>query len=774
MSDVVGSAAFELRATRQQMKKDLEEAKRDLGGFVNEAEREVGGSTSRLGGMMGKLGLAVGALSAAIGVGIAMIVKFGSASLEMADALSDSAQRIGIGAEALQEWQYVARKTGQDANQVSGALEDFSNRAAQAAAGLNKSAKDAFKAIGFEQADLRSFKDTEGLIDAVTDRIGELKNEADRAAIAEKLGLGPLSTALREGSDEVARLRDEAAALGFVMDEALIQKGAEAQGQLEDLSQVIGIQMAEAFIGLSDEVLAFTGYIADALRGLNAFIERFNEGRQRASMIYGGDVIGMAARGETGQAVRTAASAIASGQAARMTSAYANPTYENSDDPALQRQQAAIAGSVSATRGRGNSGRTGLTPVTPRDRADNSADRARRAAEQEARRSERVEEEIARARIRVLGIVDDEAQTVQQRYDTAKAQVEAEREAEAKNLESRKARKDITQAEFDQLTLINTQTATLEDRVASDVLARDLADERLAKERALNDLTVDLLSIQAGSARTAGERARLERQLLQMAQRRAREDLETELSRTPGLSEDDKRNRRGRLADVQRAQSEAIRNQNLTPLQAWRDASLKSIGEVNEAYEGIAARGLDALNDGIVDAIMNSKNLGDVFSNVAKQIMADLLAISVRKSITEPLADMLFPGKGSSGGGIGSLFSRFLKIGSNANGTDSWAGGLTYINEGMRGEIVNLPNGTQIIPHDISMKMAAGAGKSSSAGAYFDLRGAVLTQDLVDQMNAIGRAAEDRAHSRALNDAPKLTMSQTAKQQTHSVGRRRR
>lgn len=43
-------------------------------------------------------------------------------------------------------------------------------------------------------------------------------------------------------------------------------------------------------------------------------------------------------------------------------------------------------------------------------------------------------------------------------------------------------------------------------------------------------------------------------------------------------------------------------------------------------------------------------------------------------------------------------------IGEKATGTPYWKGGLTSINEGGRGEIVTLPSGTQIIPHDVSKK----------------------------------------------------------------------
>ena len=43
----------------------------------------------------------------------------------------------------------------------------------------------------------------------------------------------------------------------------------------------------------------------------------------------------------------------------------------------------------------------------------------------------------------------------------------------------------------------------------------------------------------------------------------------------------------------------------------------------------------------------------------------------------------------------------------NALGTSYWRGGLTRVNE-RGGEIMNLPSGTQIIPHDISARMAGG------------------------------------------------------------------
>lgn len=45
-----------------------------------------------------------------------------------------------------------------------------------------------------------------------------------------------------------------------------------------------------------------------------------------------------------------------------------------------------------------------------------------------------------------------------------------------------------------------------------------------------------------------------------------------------------------------------------------------------------------------------------------------------------------------------------------ATGTSYHRGGLARINENKRGEIVNLPNGTQVVPHDVSKKAATNKG----------------------------------------------------------------
>jgi len=691
MSDapIVGSAAFELRASRKKLAEDIKASERDLKASMGQIENDANKGAKSIGASIGRLTTAavasVTALVTVLGLAAAGALSLGLKGMRMADDMANTARKIGVGTDALQEWRYVAQKTGADARDADRALDSFATKLAQATAGTSRGAVKAFEFLGFDRDQLRGFKSTEEGLDKVTDAIKNLKREADRAAVAEALGLGALSSALRDGAVDVAALRDEARQLGIVMDAEMIRRASDAQAQFDTLAQIIDINLKGAFIDLAPVIIKAIELVAKLAEKLSDAMDAWRDldtktgrglgredarlAREQADLIsrYGSpdamrgqrihaDRVSGGAYTQPKAVARVGADPMAVGLGQAIGQIGVGPVDArehfdaiNSRRLAIAREQQERASTATPQRTDRASGGS-LTLPPPKTPVDRSAER-------EARRAERVEQEIFRARQRALGIFDREALTVQERFDIEQAQVKLEREAEQKQLESRLARKDITAKEYEQLKLLNDQTATLEDRVAADILARDLADERLAQERALSDLTRDLLSLQSGAARTAKERRDIELRLLAMAQERAREDLERELSRTPGLSDADKQARRDELGRIERAQTDAVNRQNMGPMEAWRDANLRTAAEVQEAYERVATRGLDALNDGLVDAIMNTRSLGDVFKNVAKQILADLLSISVRQSIVEPLAAALFGGSGggapASSGGAG-------------------------------------------------------------------------------------------------------------------------
>ncbi len=73
----------------------------------------------------------------------------------------------------------------------------------------------------------------------------------------------------------------------------------------------------------------------------------------------------------------------------------------------------------------------------------------------------------------------------------------------------------------------------------------------------------------------------------------------------------------------------------------------------------------------------------------------------------------------------------------HATGTPYFAGGLTSINEGGRGETVVLPSGTQIIPHDVAKKQPA-PGSNSSVTVNVHIAGNVIgSRDFAEYVGSV-------------------------------------
>ncbi|MBP8311056.1 MAG: hypothetical protein KAY46_27515, partial [Burkholderiaceae bacterium] len=148
-------------------------------------------------------------------------------------------------------------------------------------------------------------------------------------------------------------------------------------------------------------------------------------------------------------------------------------------------------------------------------------------------------------------------------------------------------------------------------------------------------------------------------------------------------------------------------------------------------------------------------------------IVGDFIEIALRQAILRPLAESLFGGGGGGGfGGGGGIFSTMgaasslLGIPGFATGTNNAPRGLAVVGE--RGpELVRFNGGEQVIPNHAIGNMGVGGGGGSVVQHFnLDARGAVLTQDLVNQINSMGqRAAEAGArggHALAARDIAQM------------------
>lgn len=137
---------------------------------------------------------------------------------------------------------------------------------------------------------------------------------------------------------------------------------------------------------------------------------------------------------------------------------------------------------------------------------------------------------------------------------------------------------------------------------------------------------------------------------------------------------------------------------------------------LDEAFEEIAAQGLESLGDGITDAIMGAESLADAFGNVADQIIADLVRIAIRQAVIKPLAGMLDNTFSTS------IFSKGLGFG-GGRATGGPVDPSQFYMVGEHGRELFVPDvpGTIVPNHALS---SFGSGGGSSLTVHVDARGA--------------------------------------------------
>ncbi|MBX3480082.1 MAG: hypothetical protein KF842_06755 [Caulobacter sp.] len=253
---------------------------------LNAASGAARKSVAGLAGVAEGAGSALMALGpagvAAAGALVAMkAVSFGiekaREAMDFAGELTNTAKALNVTTDALQEWRFVLKSTGSDSEDADRALEQFRVTLGKARSGLDKGSVKVFEALGMDEAGLEAFGSTEDAFDEVIKRVSQLKDEAEQAAIADKLGLSDMLPAIRLGASGIAHLRDEAHRLGVVMDDELVRRAGEAQDQFDTLSQVIDVQMKQAFVDLAPAIVAIVGLVADLARAMSDLADSWRD-----------------------------------------------------------------------------------------------------------------------------------------------------------------------------------------------------------------------------------------------------------------------------------------------------------------------------------------------------------------------------------------------------------------------------------------------------------------------------------------------------------------
>lgn len=219
----------------------------------------------------GKAATVFVAAAGAVTVGASRLVSNVTAE---GDEIAKTARRLGVGAEALQELQFAAERSGVAQNTLSMALQRMTRRVSEAAQGSGQ-AKDAIAEMGLSAEELGKMT-PEKQLGVFADALSEVENSGDRTRLAMRLfdseGVQLLNM-LDDGSDGLNAYAEEARALGGIMSDELVGGSEKFQDQMTNLRQAfsgLGNELAEKLIPVlvDDLIPVLVDHIIPAIAAL--------------------------------------------------------------------------------------------------------------------------------------------------------------------------------------------------------------------------------------------------------------------------------------------------------------------------------------------------------------------------------------------------------------------------------------------------------------------------------------------------------------------------
>jgi len=261
-----------LSARDREFTRAMERAERRVQRFSNQSSRNL----SQTSQAWAALGMQVKAFLPALSAGI--VIAETRRVISELDQIGKKADSIGLTTDALQILRVNAEEAGVSVESLDNSMMQFSKRLGEARQGTG-TARVALEELGLSADQLVSMPLDEALR-TVADAMNEVELQTDRTAYATQLfgrqGVGMLNL-LREGSEGMERMAQNARDLGIVIDEDLIRNAEAAENQLGLMSRVIDANLSKSLINLapllvasSEGIAKLTGYVATFLGTMKA------------------------------------------------------------------------------------------------------------------------------------------------------------------------------------------------------------------------------------------------------------------------------------------------------------------------------------------------------------------------------------------------------------------------------------------------------------------------------------------------------------------------
>lgn len=568
-----------------------------LSGSVNEAKTALDGLVGRAGPAGTALSSfgAAGVLAAAALGGLALALVKVREGMQFAADLTDAADRIGVGAEALQEWRYVADEAGVSTDAFQANLERLNGQVGAFKSGIGDGRlKPIFEELGITKGQLDNVSTAQDMMILLADTLGQVKDRAVQVRMAKGLGVEESLPILRLGSEEIRRLSKDARDLGLVMSDEVRAEFDEADRAIEVAQQRIQMSMRVAVVGLADDFALLITSIADVV----GWLGKLNSMKIENPGVRAGQWVNDQARQALGLGRNP-------DRAARLGG------YDGFDADAVFRSIQDIAGPPT---GGGFDPRGHARPSSGRG---NAARQAEREAEQRRQRQERAEDQRARAErdlsaawnrgehMQTIGaraaneIQRLEEQNVQRLKEIARAQEEYVRSKGLRGLTDAEAA--LLVAKQEELTAV--EQSLVRDRERADIAKRRLRDEEDASRAAIEYLDVD-----AQMAQTQRERYRIEREILLATIEIARKRKQAELDADVELDNEQRAARMGIFNRNANRQLELFDHRETERLRAvFKGYGREVVDAIQQGRVGeyIGDRLKERLMDGGLDALFN-------------------------------------------------------------------------------------------------------------------------------------------------------------------------
>lgn len=625
----------------------------------------------------------------ALGLAIREAAQFVKRNLDMAGALGETAQQLGVTTRELQVYRAIGGQVGVTTEEMDSGLQKLTMSIGKASVGA-KAQNEAFTALGVSIRDSSGqIKSTGTVLAEMADKIAKIPDPAQRAAVEVAIfgrAGQKLDTILTGGAKGIEDYAKTAEDMGMILSDDLVQAADNASDKIAQLNAQLTANIAGAVAQNAGAILGLAGALQSATIGAVKFINQY----PRLSAALAGAALG-ARFGPWGAGIGAAAGYVTGNRMAqgqddanpdvrfraqklREATARAN-RFIAARDKATPAQRAELVNSydykaakAELNRQRGLLGQSlapalpVLPPVgtdLPNFLAGGGGGGGRKTRTPKAPKSpldpDAFANDLARLNMDILRAKEDNLTDLSKLKDIQHDQLELETSQLYVDIDRNVKEGKFTQAQGDQLYELVAQLDLQKSMTINMEEALRNTRENLETKIAANDNERDLLQAQEAIAVTTDERKGLQLRILDLDKEAERLKLQETINLAKigeATAGEAKRaqERLNRLDEIYDARATSVRQQNRSPLEQY--IAENDPAKLGERVEGLMVQQLEYVQRGLSDAVSNALGVEDPF-------LRGLIDLFIQTNFIQPLAEALQANmKGGSGGGglLGAIF----------------------------------------------------------------------------------------------------------------------